>query len=299
VTTRFLGDVFVGGNAEVIVGGAIIEPHRFNNQRGALEFNGRIVSNAPISQLNLIRAGLDELALAAALHVQNGQSLELLLDGVPMEMALGPGAVLTGDGTLLNPVTVAEGAAISPGNSAGILTFGDDLVLGGNALYRWEINDAQGDAGGTSGGGWDFIRVLGSLRFEATDNAPFVVELVSLDDDGNIGPVANLAPGYHRWQIAEASNIAGFDPTALAIDASQFIGGLPIALAGTDTIAPGSLAPHRISFRLEQDGGNLYVVANVVPEPNALTLCAIVFVFSLVLHVPWRSSRKRRHSASA
>ncbi|MFV2068059.1 MAG: PEP-CTERM sorting domain-containing protein, partial [Pirellulales bacterium] len=95
----------------------------------------------------------------------------------------------------------------------------------------------------------------------ASPDAPFVVELIGLDAAGEAGPLANFDPrGDYAWLIASADEVAGFDPSLVAIDASQFL--------AHDSVPSGG------RFELRVDGGSDLLLVYRVPEPGTLALLA-------------------------
>ena len=252
--TRLIGDVLVGGTVNFNVGRTIVRTSGFDSTRAIVQFGGRIVSDSAMSMLKIENAGLDDLVLATSFFVKPGQSLGILLNGEAIELT---GSV-TGGGTLLNPVRIADGGHLSPGQSPGTLHFGSDLTIGPAAIYDWEINNGLGSAG--TADGWDLVSVAGHMAFTATAGQPFVVRVIGLDtmpEYSFLNP--NLAEG-NRWLIASASSIAGFDPLSVSLQ--------PVA-------SPGSLRTvfaQQLSLTVE--GGNLYL-SYQVPEPNVLAISLV------------------------
>jgi hypothetical protein len=260
VETRFLGDMYVGGNTTIQIGGNLIRATDFGGQRGRVEFGGTIISDSTVARLNIHNAGLDEFVFNSSLHVQDGQSLEILLDGAAMELSFN-GSEITGSGTFLNPVAIQDGAVVSPGNSPGKLTFENTLTIGPNAVYRWEISDPQG----APGMDWDLVQVNGLVQFAATPGDPFEIQIHELG--GAIGPVG-------RWLILSSHEIAGFDPEAFQITVHANI---------------GRLSPNASHWSVEHQDGDIYL-AYQVPEPTMQ-----IYLASWISALAFCRSRRQRH----
>jgi autotransporter-associated beta strand protein len=187
---RFLGDIQVGGHAEIEYGLQEIGTNSAGT-RGALQLLGTISSAAPVSVLNLIDRGLDEAVIDVTLHAEAGHSLTLLKDGQPLEVSLsGEGNGLAGNGVLANDFVLTSGAAISPGDSPGLLTIDGNASLAIESRFIVEL-------GGTlRGGQYDALDVLGNVVLE---NA--LLELSLID---------NFTPAQDdEFVILQAANING------------------------------------------------------------------------------------------
>lgn len=112
-------------------------------------------------------------------------------------------ATLGGGGTIGGAVTL--NGTVTPGNSAGKLTTGNQTWNGGGK-YVWEMDDANGTAGASPG--WDLVDTGGGAVDVAADgSSKFTVELVSVP-----GGAANFdADTTKSWQIAAATTVNNFD----------------------------------------------------------------------------------------
>ncbi|MCA9185017.1 MAG: hypothetical protein KDA99_05335, partial [Planctomycetales bacterium] len=120
--TQYVGDLWIGGHAELEYGNEIIAVNASDVLVGTTQLLGTIRSNATNAVLDLIDRGLDEAVIDVSLDVQSGQSLSILHNGQSMDLLIaGGGKRVSGDGTINNNVTVSEGAAITPGSSEGLL----------------------------------------------------------------------------------------------------------------------------------------------------------------------------------
>jgi len=207
-----------------------------------VEIGGTLFPASPDAVLNLV--GNDTFDLRASIELSQGNSLTLLENGVQTVLTLsGSGQSLKGNGTFVSDVVVLDGASLSPGNSPGELTVQGDVVLGGGAIYHWEIADALGSPGTD----WDLLHVVGDLSFDATPSNPWVLNVSHL---GGIG--LSSAP----LLIASAESISNFDPAAVQIvfpEGEAF-----------------SLSSFSDQWVVTSDGTGLYL--QVIPEPSTALL---------------------------
>lgn len=181
--------------------------------------------------------------------------------------ALAVNGTLTGSGTVGRPFTIANGAVLSPGDSAGQLTTAAETWAGGGTL-RWEMNDATA----VPGTGWDFLDIQGALAITATPINLFTVDLVSLTLGNEAGAAFHFDPqADHSWLLATATGgITGFSAGAFQLDRSEFLG------------ATGT-------WEISQNGNSLYISYLVVPEPSAGMLFGLASVLASGF-ARWRSS---------
>ncbi|MFM9024020.1 MAG: autotransporter-associated beta strand repeat-containing protein, partial [Planctomycetaceae bacterium] len=146
------------------------------------------------------------------------------------------GATLAGSGTVGGATTIQSGATLSPGASPGTLTFTQGITLSGGGNYNWQVYDAAGVAGSTTG--WDLVNVGGALDVASTSLDPFKINLWSLS---GVGPDVNgnainfNAATSGTWRIASAAGgITNFDPGKFAINvsATNGTGGFTNSLSG-------------------------------------------------------------------
>jgi len=257
---QFLGEIKIGGQTELEYGLTRVPAIAANVDAGVVQLRGTISSDSENAVLNLLDRGLDEIVLDSSFYVAAGQTLQLLQDGQPIDLTIdGSNNSITGGGTLLNPVKFEDGATISPGASPGTLFFGNSTTLGGGTVYEWEINDALGVAGQDVG--WDLLQVADELVFDATEQNPFILEVIGLDDTGEEGIVENFDSSQnYQWLIASTNSIIGFNPSTIQIDPSSFLSNNPL------------LTQNRLFLRV--DGGNLFLV-HQVPEPTSWVLVSL------------------------
>lgn len=208
----------------------------------------------------------------------------------------GAGSILAGNGAILAQVQIGNGVVLSPG------LIGDDPHVGllatstpistadlqkskmtwaSDGRYRWEINDADFDAGAPFGRGWDVMRIGTILDITATATDPFIIEPVPLTEDDIPGALKGLAlHRQYRWLIAEigrrnsfSATINGFAAEKFAIDATQF-----------NTAYPGLQG----KFWLDMDSNGIYLNSMLVPEPENGIFA--LFIFGGTLCCQWRRS---------
>ena len=185
-------------------------------------------------------------------------------------VTVGAQGVLSGTGTVAAPTTtIAQGGTISPGNSPGNITVEGDLVWNGGANYNWQVlgtTDTEGFAAGVT---WDLITVTGTLDLTAlSPGNKFNINLWSLASTGPDvnGDISNFdATTSYEWLALVAADIVGFDAGDFNVNASALNG-----TAGfSNETDPG------YTFGVRQEGGNLYVTYDVVPEPSTYALLAL------------------------
>jgi autotransporter-associated beta strand protein len=219
--TLFAGPITVEGDASIRIG----QIAEFNAPGGTIadtvRVTGGISSGSEQSRLNFVLTGLDRLSFK--LTAQQDQSLEILVNDTPIDLLIDEeGSYVSGKGTIMNNIIVADGAAVAPGGSVGRLTLRQGLRLAGDSVYEWEISDAIGQAGGPHG--WDLLRVDEELALTATADEPLVLRVVGLDTAGEPGEISNFAPDRsYEWQIAEAHAVSGFSPDRVRLDLAEFL----------------------------------------------------------------------------
>lgn len=183
-------------------------------------------------------------------------------------------SVISGAGSISGSLTTT--GAISPGNSPGKLTVGS-LILSRGASYDFDINNAIGVAGASTG--WDLLAVQSTTEFAFTITAanPLVVRLHSLTADNTHGSVANFdgRRDYHWTFLSSGGAISGFDPTAFRIDTTDFAN------------------PAGGTFHVTQAGNSL-VLDYAAPEPPTVILAAPPLL--LLLRKLWRRANSKRPS---
>jgi autotransporter-associated beta strand protein len=166
-------------------------------------------------------------------------------------------------GTLDN-LSIGTNQTISPGNSPGTASTGNQTWAGGGS-YLWEINNATGTAGADPG--WDLLSGNGSLTISATSGSKFNILITSLTTGNVAGNASNfngLTTDY-KWKIADFASAITFDATAFALNTSAFsntvVGGSTWAIARGDASGIGG------------DNTQLWVTYSI-PEPSTWLLMA-------------------------
>ncbi|MEM9656822.1 MAG: PEP-CTERM sorting domain-containing protein [Planctomycetota bacterium] len=217
--------------------------------------------------------GTIQVAAGKSLEV-NGPSILLVHGGI----SLGDGAELGGNGSIRGRVEIANGSVLSPGfvgerDSVGMLATSTprvssdpvdvSMTWGEGGRYRWEINDALGEAGAPFGHGWDVFQIGQKLNVEATPQEPFVIEPVGKTKDGEKGLVEGLAVGTpYRWLIAERYEPDWFSAVIEGFDANRFV----VDVSQLQEFYPDAEPEH---FWLDQGSDGIYLNALIVSEHTA------------------------------
>jgi len=171
-------------------------------------------------------------------------------------------ALLGGNGTISGATTIGAGAFLSPGNSPGVLTFADNLILASTSTTTMEIS---GTNRGTS---YDGITMSGSsaksLTFGGTLNLIFGT---AVSDTVSAGVYDLFALGNVGQSGAFSSvSISG---TALNVATPTAATGLVFAGSNwTASMTDAAAAIWNLSF--DSTTGDLTIAA--IPEPSSLAL---------------------------
>ena len=172
--------------------------------------------------------------------------------------------ILTGAGTVIGDLAFANGSTVRPGNSPGTLTVTGTVTWNAGGNYDWQVFDATGTAGGTTG--WDLLTVGGALDLtNLSSSNRFNINLWSLSGispDSN-GLALNFDPNASgSWTIlSAAAGISGFSSDLFQINVDPFNGTGGFA----NSLSPGW------GFSMQQDGNNLNLVYSV-PEPSTYAM---------------------------
>ncbi len=184
--------------------------------------------------------------------------------------AVPAGQTLAGSGTVDGSVAIGTAATLAPGASPGTLTVSSNATLGSGGNYNWQVYDAAGTAGSTTG--WDLLSVGGGLDITATSGSRFNINLWSLS---GVGPDVNgSALNFNSaqngsWKIASAAGgITGFAADKFAVNTAATNGTAGFA----NDLAGGS-------FAVVQDGNDLVLRFTAdAPEPVAPVKITGVYV---------------------
>jgi autotransporter-associated beta strand protein len=211
---------------------------------------------------------IDRTLNASSVMVNEGTLILTAAKNYTGAVSVQNGGTLGGSGAV-GSTTIESGGTISPGNSPGNLTVEGNLVWNGGGNYNWQVLGTTNTAGFAAGTTWDLLTVTGTLDLAALSaGSKFNINLWSLastgpDIDGDISDF-DSATSY-EWLAVVASNITGFDASYFEVNHA--------AANGTAGFA-NALDPAG-SFSVRQDGGNLYVAYEVVPEPSTYALLAL------------------------
>ncbi len=243
-------DFFSGEFPLVEISGELLvgENTTWNMATASLLISGSISPTAANSSIDFQGVPSSLVLRDTNILTDQEKSLQITLNGRATQLSLtGDDALLSGNGSLFADIDLGQGAAVSPGNSAGEVTVVGDMTMGEGAEYHWEIASATG----TPGDAWDLLLVEGDLSFEATPENPWVLRISDLP---------GFTPGSALpWLIASADSIMGFDPAAVEFD-----------LIDLEDAWPG-IAPEQ--FTVFAENGDLFLLA--VPEPSTLLFAAI------------------------
>jgi hypothetical protein len=210
------------GSGTLVVGGAVSGGNVFVN-------NGKLQVGPTGSIQPAALAGVTVLATGT-----------LDVTQLPGGYVLPAGTALAGAGTVEGAVTVAASSVISPGSNVGTLTVTQNVTLSGGGNYNWQVYDASGTAGSTTG--WDLLSVGGGLDIAATSGSRFNINLWSLS---GVGPDVNgSALNFNSaqngsWKIASAAGgITGFSSDAFTVNTAATSGTAGFA----NDLAGGSFA---------------------------------------------------------
>ena len=109
----------------------------------SLSISGHVRANSNDAAINFV-GGRDQLRFKAAkFHADPARRLAVSVNGGknPVNLAA-VGNILTGQGSLAGDFSLASGAAVAPGNSAGTLTIEGDVAMGSGAILDLEIGGA-------------------------------------------------------------------------------------------------------------------------------------------------------------
>ena len=183
------------------------------------------------------------------------------------------GGILSGTGTVGDAVILAGGTG-SPGNSPGTMMVQGNFTWLGGGNYSWQIQNATGSAGQTSG--WDLYNVTGLLDLSALAiDSKFNINLWSLAAVGPdvSGDAINFSPMQnYTWTIvATAGGILGFDEDFFNINTA--------AINGTGGFSNDLLGGY---FGLSVTGNNLNLTfTTAVPEPATWTAGGLLLAAAL------------------
>ncbi len=173
------------------------------------------------------------------------------------------GATLGGTGTLNSVVAIS--GDISPGNSVGTLTTGDQIWLDGGS-FTFEVQDAT-DAGG-AGSGWDLLAVTGQLDLQQLTPEGFTIHLTPLPAGGPQN-FSCVYPASFEWDFVQTTGgILGFDASLFELDAAAF-----------ESLIDDGYGAGTFGIELRNDAHDLVLTfLAAVPEPSTFALLALALL---------------------
>ena len=128
------------------------------------------------------------------------------------------GLTLGGIGNVMAEIELIS-ATVAPGNSIGILRFSGPAAINSNSTFEIEIDAANG----VEGINWDLIDSSDELNLQQSGGSELVVQLNTLDDMGDPGPLADFDPAEdYVFMIAIADTISNYSPSNFSFDLTGF-----------------------------------------------------------------------------
>lgn len=205
------GNLFVGGSSTAAGGAGVMSV-----SGGSLLVSGKIkVWNTAGTVLQLsdggsIRAASIDLSGNSSLLSWTGGTLKIEGTGADFagSLTVPKSGMLGGDGVITDPVFVADGGAIAPGDSPGILTVGSVTLSKGSSF----LEELKGTAAGTS---YDQLKVtggvdLGSASLKLTlGYSPQVGNVFTIINNSTAAPVVGIFGGLPDGALLTALNPSG------------------------------------------------------------------------------------------
>jgi len=190
-----------GGNLTKI-GTGILTLSAANTYTGNTTINNGTLLLSNASSNNISASPIITIASGAVLNTTG-------LSGTA-DLVLASGQKLTGAGTVTGGLTIGSGSIIAPGVNTGTISNTGNVVYPSLGTYVWEINNATGTAGSSSG--WDYENITGSLSITANSGSKFNINITSLNSSNTLGDSINFDKySDYIWTIATASGgISGF-----------------------------------------------------------------------------------------
>ena len=205
-------------------------------------------TNFVIGERGIVQIGVGSSVIADRVYNRGLLQVDGTLDGNVLQAT----GQISGNGYITGEVDL-RGSSVAPGDSPGKLTVGS--LDAANAFFEFEINSANGTAGGTTG--WDLLSSLGGIRLFGDD---FTIDLKSLDQSNRPGEIFDFDPTHdYHWVFMTGSSILLFDPADFHIDLSNF-------------------ANHFDGqFSVSEVGNSLVLNYTAVPEAGTMVLTGIGF----------------------
>ena len=207
-----------------------------------------------ISNGTLALADSGSIEKSANVIVENGATLDA--SGRTDGALFLAGQTLSGSGTVVGTLQVANGSTVAPGSASNIGTLTDsgnlELLRGANLIVK--VQDSEGAAGT----GYDSLIASGKIAQVAGPSDPITIKLVSLDGAGAAGAVTNFDnTANYTWTMVSGMP-TNFDASVFTVDTSAF----------SNSLGAGK-------FFVTTDGNGIELVfkssANLTPPANAQT----------------------------
>jgi len=252
------------GAGRLVLGGANDYTGATTVTAGTLEIGSGGVVNATSSL---------SVAAGARLVVNGAAALTV----APQLLGAGSGsrAILGGSGRIDAALTLDNvGDTLSPGNSPGIMTFGQSQNWSAFS-YDWEVNNFTGL---TAGSAFDQIQILGGLTLSGSTGS-YALNVLSLTSGNVAGEVPNFSETSREWTILTTTGgIDGFDLAHWSLDTTGFT-----------PVGQGSW-----SLQQSESGSDLMLVYYAaVPEPATAALACCGIACAAVLLARRRTVRSR------
>jgi autotransporter-associated beta strand protein len=164
---------------------------------------------------------------------------------------------VSGTGTITGNTTIS--GIHSPGNSPGVQSYGSNLSYVGGSSVTWELGV---DGLGTRGTDFDGINVGGILDFSGATTVNLAFNFAGSTVDWTDAFWDTSRTGTSGWLVYDvAGTTTNF--SNLSVTAANWLDG---SGGNFDTSNLGN------TFSLYQDGSDIYLNYNVVPEPNVAAL---------------------------
>lgn len=173
-------------------------------------------------------------------------------------------AVLGGNGTIGGVTTISAGGFLSPGNSPGVLSFSDNLILSSNSTTT-TIMEINGTVRGTS---YDGIDMLGSSSKSLTFGGTLSLVFGSTISDTVTAGVYDL---FSLGSVGQSGAFSSVSISGTALNVVTPISPTGLAFAGNDwtaSMTDAAAATWNLSF--SSTTGDLTITA--IPEPSSLAL---------------------------
>ncbi|MEM6601774.1 MAG: autotransporter-associated beta strand repeat-containing protein [Verrucomicrobiota bacterium] len=175
------------------------------------------------------------------------------------------GGSIQGAGTINADLALNDTSQVlAPGNSPGIQNLGVDQAWSA-FTYEWEIDNWLGTVAGDD---YDQIQIDGELTLTGTATGSYLLDILSLTAADTTGDVPNFLEQDQSWLVlTTTTGILGFDAAFWTLDTSGF---------SSDPASQGT-------FTLSQNGNNLQLDYEAIPEPSTVLLLLLAGSLLFVL----------------